>query len=70
MKLIWILFTILLDLAWKLAMIVLAFYLIVAIGMGLYWLFFESAAGSALIAIAVLLIIFSVIGATTDNIKE
>ena len=57
MKLLWILFIILFDLAWKLAMIFACYVAIVAVGMGIFWLFFESGAGPYLVVISILIII-------------
>ena len=57
MKLLWLLFAILLELAWKLAMIAVAFYLVVAVAMGVYWVAFESGEGLILAGAAIVVII-------------
>ena len=66
MKLLWILFLILFELAWKIAMIIVAFYLVVAIGMGIIWIF-TSKIGLTLLGIAILVIIMMIARSATGN---
>ena len=70
MKLVWILFNILLDVARKLFLVVIAFYLVVAIGMGIYWVLFEAGAGLILAGITVLVIFVKVAGAAAGNAEK
>ena len=74
MKLLLILFVTIFDLvfryAFKLAMIAAALGLVVAIGMGLYWLLIESGAGLILLGITVLVIIMKVGGTAAGDSEQ
>lgn len=70
MKLLWILFQILFNLAFKLLMIVAALYLIIAVIMGIGWILFETIAGWILLGVTVLVAVVMFAGVAADSERQ